>query len=156
MSPYAITLPSPEATARFAAQLGRRLSAGDVLLLDGPVGAGKSHFARSLIQSLQDIPEDVPSPTFTLVQSYDTSRGTVWHCDLYRMSGPDELIELGLIEAFDDAICLIEWPDRLGDLAPASALRLVFTPDAERPDCRHLDISAPDANWDSRLTGLAA
>ena len=156
MSPLRLTLPSPDATARCAAALGRCLVPGDVLLLDGPVGAGKSHFARALIQSLQDIPEDVPSPTFPLVQSYDTSRGTVWHCDLYRMSGPDELIELGLIEAFDDAICLIEWPDRLGDLAPASALRLVFTPDAERPDCRHLVISAPDANWDSRLTGLAA
>ncbi|MGR3806061.1 tRNA (adenosine(37)-N6)-threonylcarbamoyltransferase complex ATPase subunit type 1 TsaE [Marinibacterium profundimaris] len=150
------TLPSPDATADCAAALGRCLTPGDVVLLDGPVGAGKSHFARALIQSLQDEPEDVPSPTFTLVQSYDTVRGPVWHCDLYRMSGPDELIELGLLEAFDDAICLIEWPDRLGDLAPADALCITLTPDPDLPDCRHLRISASGDSWTSRLTGLAA
>ncbi|QEW22892.1 ADP-binding protein [Marinibacterium anthonyi] len=156
MSPYAITLPSPEATARFAAQLGRRLSAGDVLLLDGPVGAGKSHFARSLIQSLQDIPEDVPSPTFTLVQTYDTLRGPVWHCDLYRMSGPDEVEDLGLVDAFDEAICLVEWPDRLGDLAPDTALRLTFTPDRDDLDLRRLTITSAAPGWAGRLADIAA
>lgn len=156
MSPYSITLPSPEATALFAARLGRHLSPGDVLLLDGPVGAGKSHFARSLIQSLQDIPEDVPSPTFTLVQTYDTTRGPIWHADLYRMSGPDEIEDLGLLEAFDEAICLVEWPDRLGDLAPETALRLVFTPDRDDLDLRHLQITSPAPGWADRLPDIAA
>ena len=153
--PPVIDLPSPDATAAFAASLAPCLVPGDVVLLDGPVGAGKSHFARALIQSMQEVPEDVPSPTFTLVQSYDTSRGTIWHCDLYRMSGPDELVELGLIDAFDEAICLVEWPDRLGELAPESALRLTFTPDGSDPDLRKVAING-GADWTGRLAGIAA
>ncbi|WP_428927279.1 tRNA (adenosine(37)-N6)-threonylcarbamoyltransferase complex ATPase subunit type 1 TsaE [Marinibacterium sp. SX1] len=156
MSPRRLSLPSPDATTALAAALGQCLSPGDVVLLHGPVGAGKSHFARGLIQSLQDIPEDVPSPTFTLVQSYDTTRGPLWHCDLYRMSGPDELIELGLIDAFDTAICLVEWPDRLGELAPAGALNLTFVPDPDDPDRRTLTIDAGTPDWAARLDGLAA
>lgn len=146
-----LSLPSPDATTEFAAHLGGLLRPGDTLLLHGPVGAGKSHFARGLIQSLQDPPEDVPSPTFTLVQTYDTERGPIWHCDLYRMSGPDELIELGLLDAFDEAICLIEWPDRLGDLAPPDALNLTFTPDPNDPDLRQLTMASDGPDWDARL-----
>jgi len=151
MPARALLLPSPDATTQFAARLGRRLRPGDTLLLDGPVGAGKSHFARGLIQSLQDPPEDVPSPTFTLIQTYDTARGPIWHCDLYRMSGPDELIELGLLDAFDNAICLIEWPDRLGGLAPDNALHLTFTPDPDDPDLRRLELASTAPEWDTRL-----
>ncbi len=146
-----LSLPSPDATTQFATRLGAVLRPGDTLLLDGPVGAGKSHFARGLIQSLQDPPEDVPSPTFTLVQTYDTARGQIWHCDLYRMSGPDELIELGLLDAFDNAICLIEWPDRLGELAPGNALRLDFIPDTVDPDLRRLEIVSTAPEWEARL-----
>lgn len=100
---------------------------GDVLLLQGDIGAGKTHFARALIQSLLSEPEDVPSPTFTLVQTYETPRSEIWHADLYRLTSPDEVVELGLTDAFEDAICLVEWPDRLAELAPQSALRLDFS-----------------------------
>ena len=91
--------------------------------------AGKTHFARNLIQSLMAEPEDVPSPTFTLVQAYDTPSGEIWHCDLYRLSAAEEVDELGLTEAFDTAICLVEWPDKLGPLAPRGALTLTFETD---------------------------
>lgn len=127
--PLMINLNSPDQTARLAAEIGARLVAGDCILLNGPVGAGKTHFARSLIQSLMEIPEDVPSPTFTLVQTYDTSVGEVWHADLYRITSPAEIEELGLTEAFHQAICLVEWPENLGDLAPENALHLTLSPD---------------------------
>ena len=91
-------------TKEFARFLGQVLNAGDVLLLKGDIGAGKSFFARSLIQSLQDTPEDVPSPTFTLVQTYQTRIGEVWHSDLYRLQSIYEVEELGLWEAFESAI----------------------------------------------------
>ena len=118
------------ATAADTAQLGTRLApalqVGDCILLDGDIGAGKTTFARALIQSRLGRAEDVPSPTFTLVQTYDDPGGDIWHCDLYRLSHPDEAIELGLLDAFSDAICLIEWPDRLGSDVPNDAGRMSF------------------------------
>jgi len=113
-------------TADIAIRLGNGLLSGDVVLLSGDIGAGKTHFARHLIQSLQDVPEDVPSPSFTLVQTYETRRGEVWHADLYRLSSPGEVEELGLSDAFETSICLIEWPDRLGADAPSDALFIQF------------------------------
>lgn len=144
-----LTLPGPDATSTLARRIGAVLRPGDVLLLDGPVGAGKTHFARSLIQSLLTEPEDVPSPTFTLVQTYDGGAFEIWHTDLYRLSSPGEVIELGLLEAFVDSVTLIEWPDRLGDLAPDHALSLDFAPHDD-PDQRVLDITWRDPRWDDR------
>lgn len=100
--------------------------AGDCLLLEGQIGAGKSHFARALIRARLGREEDVPSPTFTLVQTYQADV-EIWHADLYRLGHPDEVLELGLEAAFDDAICLIEWPDRLGRHLPQGAVRLKLT-----------------------------
>jgi len=142
---------SPEATARIAQTLGACLAAGDVLLLHGPVGAGKSHFARALIQSrLAALGrfEDVPSPTFTLVQCYDLDRAELWHADLYRLTGPAECDELGLIDAFESAICLVEWPDRLAELTAAGALHLHLRPDG---DMRHLHFQSDDLRWRDHL-----
>lgn len=148
-----ISLASPEATCAFAQALAPRLGPGDVLLLSGGVGAGKTHFARCLIQALLPQPEDVPSPTYTLVQTYPGHGADIWHADLYRLHDPLDLIELGLTEAFCDSICLVEWPDRLGDLAPAAALALHFEPGA-RDDQRHLRLTWSDPRWHLRLKGL--
>ena len=110
-------LPDADATSSLGAAMAAVLAPGDTVLLTGDVGAGKTHLARSIIQArlraagLQI--EDVPSPTFTLVQVYEDGTGEIWHTDLYRVSNPDELIELGLDEAFETAIVLVEWPDRL-------------------------------------------
>ena len=143
-SPLTLDWKDADATAACAIRLGAVLSAGDVVLLDGPVGAGKTHFARALIQSILDVPEDVPSPTFTLVQTYDTARGALWHADLYRVSMDSEIDELGLVEAFEDAICLIEWPDRLGPLRPADALSIEIE---TREDARRAHLNWTDARW---------
>ena len=146
-------LASPERTCALARALAPRLRPGDVVLLSGPVGAGKSHFARCLILALLDLPEDVPSPTYTLVQTYPGRSGEIWHADLYRLNDVVEIEELGLIEAFDSAICLVEWPDRLHDLAPAAALHVAL--DApERDDRRVLHMTWSDPRWTSKLEDL--
>ncbi len=150
-----ITLTSPEETTRFAARLGAELRSGDVVLLEGEIGSGKTHFARSLIQSLMTAPEDVPSPTYTLVQAYDTSAGEIWHCDLYRLTAVEEIEELGLTEAFDTAICLIEWPDKLGPLTPETALKLSFETDPNTMENRHLTLSWSDPKWPQKLESAA-
>ena len=113
VAPRDIWLDSADETARLATRIGAGLVPGDCLLLTGPIGAGKTHFARHLIQSLLSQPEDIPSPTYTLVQTYDTAAGELWHADLYRLASPDEIEELGLAQAFDQAICLIEWAEKL-------------------------------------------
>ena len=152
--PIRITLPSPQHTKDFATRLGALLRPGDTLLLEGPIGAGKTHFARSLIQSRLPVPEDVPSPTFTLVQTYDAGEGEIWHADLYRLTGPGDVMELGLAEAFDTAICLIEWPDRLGELVPDHALTLRMIP-AEAEETRVLELTWTAPTWDARLEEIA-
>ncbi|MEY4697249.1 MAG: hypothetical protein RIT14_1677 [Pseudomonadota bacterium] len=119
-----LTLPDEEATARLGVVLAELLRAGDAVLLEGPIGAGKSHLARALIRARLGRMEDVPSPTFTLVQVYEAEGTEIWHADLYRLTHPDEVLELGLEEALAGAICLIEWPDRLGPHAPEGALHL--------------------------------
>jgi tRNA threonylcarbamoyladenosine biosynthesis protein TsaE len=128
--PLTLHLADADATAHLGRWFAQRLRAGDCVLLEGPIGAGKSHFARALIQARLGRAEDVPSPTFTLVQTYQADV-EIWHADLYRLTHPDEVLELGLDAAFDTAICLVEWPDRLGRLAPAGALRLCFAAEGE-------------------------
>lgn len=155
-APISLTLSSPEATADLAARLGARLRPGDTLLLVGPIGAGKTHFCRSLIQSLLDEPEDVPSPTFTLVQTYEAGIGEIWHADLYRLSGPGEIVELGLAEAFETAVCLVEWPDRLGPDAPANALHVTLHPDPDAEDLRRITLAWTDPKWAEKLDRLTS
>lgn len=138
------------ATQAFASRIGAQMQPGDVILLSGPVGAGKTAFARALILSLLDAVEDVPSPTYTLVQTYDTPRGEIWHSDLYRVMSTSEVEELGLTEAFETAMCLVEWPEVLGDLIPPHALSINFKPNASGQN-RLMTARWTDDRWDQRV-----
>lgn len=128
---FRLHLPSPESTTVLGQCMASALQAGDVVLLNGTLGAGKSHLARAIIQARLGYAEEVPSPTFTLVQCYEAEDVEIWHADLYRLSHPDEVIELGLEEAFATAIVLVEWPERLGDLAPRDAIRVVLSAEGD-------------------------
>jgi tRNA threonylcarbamoyladenosine biosynthesis protein TsaE len=109
-----IALEDAEATARLGAAIGPRLKTGEAVLLYGPLGAGKSTLARGLIRAVTTPDEDVPSPTFTLVQFYEAAV-PIAHFDLYRLERPEEAIEIGLDEALDAGCAVIEWPERLGE-----------------------------------------
>ena len=137
----ALSAPTLGATADLAAVLGVQLERGNVVLLSGPVGAGKTAFARALIQSLlarEGLMEEVPSPSFTLVQVYETQDFDIWHVDLYRLTAGADLRELGLEDAFEDALCLIEWPERLGDLVPHDVLLVEIAPQPNEQRGIHL------------------
>ena len=143
---------SLDATAAIAQRLAPLLRAGDVVTLEGGLGAGKTAFARALINALPGEPEDVPSPTFTLVQTYPRGDLEVWHFDLYRLEDPDEAFELGIEDAFVDAVSLIEWPDRLGPYLPKAHLRVTLT-EGENEAMRDITISG-DPAWVARLKGI--
>ncbi len=130
MSVLTFHLATEADTNRLARAFAALLLPGDTVLLEGSIGAGKSHFCRALIQTRLGRTEDVPSPTFTLVQTYEADV-EIWHADLYRLTHPDEVLELGLDAAFADAICLIEWPDRLGNHQPDRAIRLRLATEGE-------------------------
>lgn len=121
-----LILPDEGATDRLGRVLARHLGAGDTVLLAGPIGAGKTHLARALIRARMGAATDVPSPSFTLVQTYGDGADAIWHADLYRLSHPDEVRELGLEDAFGQAICLIEWPDRMAGHLPPEALSIAL------------------------------
>jgi tRNA threonylcarbamoyladenosine biosynthesis protein TsaE len=126
-----IELPNIAATQALAASVAGVLRAGDAILLDGPLGAGKTEFARALLRSLTgDASLDVPSPSFTLIQEYETRIGPISHFDLWRLNGPTDLSELGWEEA-REGVVLVEWPDRLGALRPADALTIALHPVSE-------------------------
>jgi len=128
-----IPLPDLEATAALGAELAERARPGDVIALWGDLGAGKSELARAFIRAVLGPDEEVPSPTFTLVQTYDFPEATVWHFDLYRLEHPEDALELDIEEAFASGICLIEWPERLGPYLPQKRLDVRLTLDG---NCR--------------------
>ncbi|MGZ6014029.1 MAG: tRNA (adenosine(37)-N6)-threonylcarbamoyltransferase complex ATPase subunit type 1 TsaE [Caulobacteraceae bacterium] len=110
------------ATARLGAAIAALLGPGEAVCLSGPLGAGKSTLARALIRTLTTPDEDVPSPTFTLVQFYEGGRLKIAHFDLYRLTSADEAYEIGLDEALEDGAAVIEWPERLEGSLPADRL----------------------------------
>jgi tRNA threonylcarbamoyladenosine biosynthesis protein TsaE len=119
------------ATARLGAALAGLLRPGEAVCLSGPLGAGKSTLARALVRALTTADEDVPSPTFTLVQFYEGEALKVAHFDLYRLSDPDEAYEIGLDEALDEGAAVIEWPQRLEGRLPPDRLDIEITLDGE-------------------------
>jgi tRNA threonylcarbamoyl adenosine modification protein YjeE len=144
-------------TEAFGAWIAPQLCAGDILLLDGPIGAGKSHLARSVIRTLlarDGLAEDIPSPSFTLVQTYPARIGIV-HADLYRLGSAEDVQETGLTETFDTAITLIEWPAHIADLVPDRVLTLRLRPDPSGHG-RIVGLSSPDARWDGPVRAAMA
>jgi tRNA threonylcarbamoyladenosine biosynthesis protein TsaE len=121
---FEIFLPSADSTDHCAKIFAQHCQMGDTLLLSGPVGAGKSHFARALIRHFFGQDQEVPSPSFTLVQTYTNAHIEIWHADLYRLGHSDEIIELGLEDAMGAALCLIEWPEKLGPNIPKNAIHI--------------------------------
>ncbi len=143
-----IVLPDLAATHRMAARLAAALRPGDVVGLAGALGAGKTEFARAAIGALGG-PVEVPSPTFTLVQTYELGDLTLWHFDLYRLATPEEALELDIEDAFAEGISLIEWPERLGHLMPADWLELRLGPGA-CPEARCAELFG-HGRWAERL-----
>ena len=148
-----IDLPDEAATAALAARLALLVRPGDVIALSGDLGAGKTSFARAFIRA-RGGDEAVPSPTFTLVQTYELSRGVIWHFDLYRLKAAEEAWELGIEEAFGSGISLIEWPERLGSLLPAHRLAIAFD-FGRSAQSRQAHLSGGD-DWTARLAGMGA
>jgi tRNA threonylcarbamoyladenosine biosynthesis protein TsaE len=138
------------ATERLARAIAPHLGAGDMLGLTGGLGAGKSVFARALIAArLAELGrrEDIPSPSFTLVQTYDLGPVELWHADLYRLGSPGEIAELALDDAFRDAICVVEWAEKLGPARPARRLDLALAFVADREDARRATLIPHGPGW---------
>jgi tRNA threonylcarbamoyl adenosine modification protein YjeE len=125
---FSFSLADESATQRLGATLARALRPHDLVALEGDLGAGKTTLARAILRAASDDPAlIVPSPTFTLVEVYDTPKGAFWHFDLYRLEAPEQVFELGWEEALAEGIVLIEWPERLGALLPRPALTVTLS-----------------------------
>jgi tRNA threonylcarbamoyladenosine biosynthesis protein TsaE len=149
----AIELPDEAATRALAADLARHTRPGDVIGLSGALGSGKTTFARAFIGARIGVGE-VPSPTFTLVEVYQSLTGpAVWHFDLYRLEKPEDAYELGIEDAFAEGISLIEWPERLGALLPRDHLGVTLVPGASETE-RLVQLRAPHS-WVARIPGLS-
>lgn len=140
-------MPDAAATLALGRRLGDRLEMGDVVCLSGSLGAGKTTLARGAISAWTGAEQEAPSPTYTLVQTYDGPKGELWHVDLCRLQRPEEAWELGLDDAFAAAACLIEWPERLGGQVPRDRLDITLTAKGEG---RCANLTAHGA-WRTRL-----
>ncbi len=149
-----VDLPDEAATAALAARIAAVAASGDVIALKGDLGVGKTSFARAFIRARGIAGEEVPSPTFTLVQVYEIGGAAIWHFDLYRLAAAEEAWELGIEDAFSAGISLIEWPERLGPLLPRRRLEVALA-FGDRPQARRT-VLAGGAEWRARLSEIAA
>jgi len=145
-----LVLADEAATTAFATSLAKLAEPGDVIALRGTLGVGKTVFARAFIRRLTEAGEEVPSPTFTLVQTYESDVAPVYHFDLYRIEEPDEVYELDIEDAFAEGISLIEWPNRMEALLPCERLDVEIR-HGDKDGARTLTLSA-EGSWAERLT----
>lgn len=139
-----------------ASRLSALLKSGDILTFEGNLGTGKTEFCRAIIHAL-GYDEDVPSPTFNLVQIYepsleDLSTPAVWHMDLYRLENAQDVFELGIEDGFDTALTLIEWPERMGNYLPTEHLKITLS-HGDKEGSRYISF-AGSPNWQDRIEGL--
>jgi len=151
-----LDLPSESATTALAARIARLARAGDVIALRGELGSGKTSFARGFIRARGRPEEEVPSPTFALVEVYEFPHGApaVWHFDLYRLGKSEDVYELGFEEALGGAILLIEWPERLGPLLPRERLDVELSA-GPSATARRVRLGG-SRGWARRLASLAS
>ena len=137
-------------TAAIAARIADICQIGDVFALSGTLGAGKSVFARAFIQRLTNA-DEVPSPTFTLVQTYPAKTFDIYHYDLYRLENPSEIFELGVEDNFYSGVCLVEWPEKMGGFAPRNMWKIKIE---VTDDVRHISIEVDDEKKIKRLENV--
>ena len=136
-------------TKKLAESLAKLLKTGDVIALYGTLGVGKTAFTRFLVQSFCGKKEEVPSPTFTLLQTYETDDFPIYHFDLYRLKKQDEVLELGIEDAFYDGVSLIEWPEKMGGYLPKKKILKI---EIECQDeVRTFTFSSENPKWNERL-----
>ncbi len=136
-------------TKNLASRFAKLLKIGDIIALEGNLGVGKTAFTRFLIQSLTKNNEEVPSPTFTLLQTYDAPDFPIYHFDLYRLEKPQDVYELGIEDAFAEGVSLIEWPNKMGHLLPLKKV-LTIKIDLQNEE-RDFTFSSQNSNWIERL-----
>lgn len=151
MKEIRIALKDEAQTEALGAALAPLLEAGDAVCLSGDLGAGKSTLARGLIRARAGVKE-APSPTFTFVETYEANGLTLWHFDLYRLEKPEDVWELGFEDALEDGAALIEWPERIGALAPQDALTLRLEINDTGKDMGRIAVIKADKSWAKRLT----
>ena len=137
-------------TAELARKLAQITKIGDVWALNGTLGMGKTVFARAFIQALSDATE-VPSPTFTILQTYPTPEFNIYHYDLYRLEKPTDVFELDVEEAFYSGVSLVEWPEKMGGFLPRNAWLVAFSPEGKN---RKITVAAFDEEKDERLKNV--
>jgi tRNA threonylcarbamoyladenosine biosynthesis protein TsaE len=150
MSSKTVRIANEDALRELAGALAKKLKTGDILALNGDLGSGKTSFARAVINALSPVAEEVPSPTFTLVQVYEAGNPAIWHFDLYRLEKREDILELGWEEARRQGAALVEWPERLGTLLPKDRLEINIDFDNDSDNARIVTLK-PFGSWETRL-----